>query len=509
MSDPTSYLTTNYHILEHDNLTFKSLIFLSLLLIYIIGKQIFCKLNIYYLHESGICMILGMIISTISYFISPLNFSKSLNFNEGIFFTFILPPIIFGAGYNMRTKNFFKYFHYSILFGIIGTFITFIIISFITYLCNLYHFFNVNFTLKDILLFSSIISATDTISPLAFINEENKLFGILFGEGIMNDSFTIVIYQIITKFYGILSNWSILTYFLFLYLTSCFLGIVIGSLCSVFLKYLKNFKLNRAEEISIIIIFAFFSYIIAELLNLSAIISLLFCSITLSNYAYYNLSFLAREESCIVVRIMSNLSEGFVFTYLGLSFFNMSKGNYSLVFIIVEFNLILFSRFITIYILSFIINLFSDYPLNYNEQKIISFSGSIRGAIAFGLALSIQTGNLMKDSIILSSTLILVFTSTIIFGAMIPSLTKNLNYIHSNDNQLNYKLLSDEKNLNNNNIKDVYYEEDEDEDNLSGFKKIWLHFDNLVLKNILVGNWEKVKKKHNEFTKKINDMINN
>jgi NhaP-type Na+/H+ or K+/H+ antiporter len=206
---------------------------------------------------------------------------------------------------------------------------------------------------------------------------------------------------------------------------------------------------------------------------------------------------------------MSNLSEGFVFTYLGLSFFNMSKGNYSLVFIIVEFNLILFSRFITIYILSFIINLFSDYPLNYNEQKIISFSGSIRGAIAFGLALSIQTGNLMKDSIILSSTLILVFTSTIIFGAMIPSLTKNLNYIHSNDNQLNYKLLSDEKNLNNNNIKDVYYEEDEDEDNLSGFKKIWLHFDNLVLKNILVGNWEKVKKKHNEFTKKINDIINN
>ena len=115
MSDPTSYLTTNYHILEHDNLTFKSLIFLSLLLIYIIGKQIFCKLNIYYLHESGICMILGMIISTISYFISPLNFSKSLNFNEGIFFTFILPPIIFGAGYNMRTKNFFKYFLFIII----------------------------------------------------------------------------------------------------------------------------------------------------------------------------------------------------------------------------------------------------------------------------------------------------------------------------------------------------------------------------------------------------------
>ena len=136
MTDPVELITTNYHILEHENLTFKSLIALTLLLIYIIGGSIFSKLSIYYIHESGVCMILGMIITTIAYFFTPLNFSQSLNFDDGIFFTFILPPIIFGAGYNMKTKNFFKYFHYSILFGIIGTFISFSLICSITYCFN-------------------------------------------------------------------------------------------------------------------------------------------------------------------------------------------------------------------------------------------------------------------------------------------------------------------------------------------------------------------------------------
>ena len=520
MTDPVELITTNYHILEHENLTFKSLIALTLLLIYIIGGSIFSKLNIYYIHESGVCMILGMIISTIAYFFTPLNFSKSLNFDDGIFFTFILPPIIFGAGYNMKTKNFFKYFHYSILFGIIGTFISFSLICSITYFFNNLNCFKVNFSFKDILLFSSVITATDTISPLAFINEEtqNKLFGVLFGEGIMNDSFTIVIYQIITKFYGILSNWSILTYFLFLYLTSCFVGIIIGALCSLFLKFLKRFKLIRTQEISVILIFGFFSYIIAELLNLSAIISLLFCSITLSNYAFYNLSFIAREESCIVVKIMSNIAEGFVFTYLGLSFFNMSIGNYSIIFILIEFTTIILSRFIAIYSLSFIINLFTDNPLISKEQKVISIAGCIRGAIAFGLALSLETGNPINNSILLSTTLILVFSTTIIFGAMVPSLTQNLsNIIYMNYNNLNVKLLDNDDNKSlGDSYKSIFkYDHpnneilDEDENNLNGFSKVWFNFDNYVLKPILVGNWEKVKKRHNELSNKIKETINN
>jgi NhaP-type Na+/H+ or K+/H+ antiporter len=54
----------------------------------------------------------------------------------------------------------------------------------------------------------------------------------------------------------------------------------------------------------------------------------------------------------------------------------------------------------------------------------MAFAGSIRGAIAFGLAISIQTGSVKNDEVLVSTTLILVFFTTIIFGAMIPSMIK-------------------------------------------------------------------------------------
>lgn len=59
----------------------------------------------------------------------------------------------------------------------------------------------------------------------------------------------------------------------------------------------------------------------------------------------------------------------------------------------------------------------TKFKLNYSDQGIMSFTGTIRGAIAFGLAISIDTPN--KD-IIISGTLVLVFISTIFFGALMP-----------------------------------------------------------------------------------------
>lgn len=52
------------------------------------------------------------------------------------------------------------------------------------------------------MLFSSVISATDSVAALTFIKEETepKLFAILFGEGVINDAVCIVLYTIIREF---------------------------------------------------------------------------------------------------------------------------------------------------------------------------------------------------------------------------------------------------------------------------------------------------------------------
>jgi NhaP-type Na+/H+ or K+/H+ antiporter len=55
----------------------------------------------------------------------------------------------------------------------------------------------------------------------------------------------------------------------------------------------------------------------------------------------------------------------------------------------------------------------------------MAFAGSIRGAIAFGLAISIQTGSVKNDEVLVSTTLIMVFITTIVFGAVLPLVIKH------------------------------------------------------------------------------------
>lgn len=62
--------------------------------------------------------------------------------------------------------------------------------------------------------------------------------------------------------------------------------------------------------------------------------------------------------------------------------------------------------------------------MKFSEKGIMSCAGSIRGAIAFGLAISIDTPNLKNKQVLVNSTLILVFFTTIVFGALMPFFIK-------------------------------------------------------------------------------------
>lgn len=194
---------------SHNKLSAKTLIVVCVLLIYNVSSRVFEKLEFHYLHESGFCMIIGMLISLLASVINPNeDFTKNLTFDGEMFFNLILPPIIFAAGYNLRKRSFFKFFKYSFIYGVVGSFISFGIISPLIYICNeneIFRSFNegklIKFQISDILCFAAIISATDTVAPLTFIKEKEqpKLFALLFGEGVFNDAICIVLYKIIVK----------------------------------------------------------------------------------------------------------------------------------------------------------------------------------------------------------------------------------------------------------------------------------------------------------------------
>ena len=469
---------------ESQDLNLVTLLAILILMIYTVSAPIFEKIHFHYMHESGLCMIIGVIVSLIAIFFDPhANFTKSINFSGEVFFTFVLPPIIFSAGYNLHRASFFKYFIYILSFGVFGTIMSFLWVAPLSLLFNYFNFFYlpkspsnfsenqknisyiitnttnlimanflqnntdnnslpnpddsqnydyVHFTVAELLLFASVISATDTIAALTFIHEdtEPKLFAILFGEGVVNDAVCIVLYRILREFtlsgkeFTTGTPVSMFGEFLKLAFFSFLIGLCIGCVCALMLKFFlkKQIILNRTQEISIILFFAFISYTFSEELGLSPIVTLLFSGIFMSNYAFYNLSFQAREESSVVSRMLSNIAEAFVFTYLGLTLISSIQQSFCLSFIVIEFFVVICGRIFAIFGLSYLLNLcgVKNFHMKTSQKGIMSCAGSIRGAIAFGLAISIETSNQLHKEILVGSTLILVFFTTIVFGAVMP-----------------------------------------------------------------------------------------
>ena len=507
---------------EHgDFLSSKTTVAIILLIIYTISTPIFHKIHFHYVHESGIIMILGLLIGVIANMFSSTSVTKNLSFNDEVFFNFVLPPIIFSAGYNLKKKSFFTFFFYIVTFGIFGTLVSFGAVSSLTYISNkmtLFSPFNLN--LKQILLFSSVIASTDTVAALTFINDDDhpKLFSILFGEGVLNDAVCIVLYRIIKNFsfdnsaFTLWSVLSIINSFLILFIISTLLGVLGGMLCSLILKKLKKFKLNRVQENSLIIFFAFLTYSVSESMGYSPIISLLFCGIFMSHYAFYNLSFQSREESSIVSKIMSNIAEGFVFTYLGLTSGTISHEAFSLPFIVLVFIYCVIGRFLAVYGISFVFNSIRcpGFTFSYNEQGIMFFAGCIRGAIAFGLAISIpEMGDKTVKQLLISSTLVLVFFSTIVFGALMASIVKYFTaekkVEQKNEQELEKISLSGYEGEFAPVVEQTKREKvEENERKISSrITKWWHKIDDNYLRPFFIDDWPDVKTEHNHIAKEI------
>lgn len=109
-----------------------ALFFLLLLLYVILGGYMEHK-KAKFGHETGIALVFGLIISACIHYFSSSPKEADITFDGTIFFYICLPPIIFAAGYNMRRRRFFANIGYILMFGILGTILTFLIFSGLTY----------------------------------------------------------------------------------------------------------------------------------------------------------------------------------------------------------------------------------------------------------------------------------------------------------------------------------------------------------------------------------------
>lgn len=144
----------------------------------------------------------------------------------------------------------------------------------------------------------SLLCSSDVVAAISLISydKQPRLFSIVFGEGIINDAVSIILFNTVMKFTAgnkkIDSSTPgiIVQDFVSLGFNSLFVGVIIGLICSYLFAKVRAFSKNPTMESMMIFCFGYLSYVISELSEYSGIISLLTCGVIMAKYAWYNLS---------------------------------------------------------------------------------------------------------------------------------------------------------------------------------------------------------------------------
>jgi len=198
--------------------------------------------------------------------------------------------------------------------------------------------------------------------------------------------------------------------FVLLAVGSVFVGTAFGLLSAFIFKHLQ-LRAFPSLEFSLVCIFAYFPYLLAEGWGLSGIMSILFCGITMAHYTHSNLSLVTQITAQQAFRMFAFLSETFVFVYLGLAVFTFDH-MWHIGLIMVCILLCLVGRALNIYPLSAIVNRYRSVQIDRKMQFIMFFSG-LRGAIAFALALNVPSSH---SNLMVTTTLAVVLFTIIVFG---------------------------------------------------------------------------------------------
>ncbi|CAJ2639915.1 unnamed protein product [Trifolium pratense] len=399
-----------------------------------------------WVNESIVAIFVGCIAGAIILLISKGKSSHILTFDEELFFIYLLPPIIFNAGFQVKKKRFFHNFFTIMLFGVIGVFISASIIT-----CGSWWLFpKLNFldlTVRDYLALGTIFSSTDTVCTLQVLSQDDTplLYSLVFGEGVVNDATSVVLFNAVQKIdVSKLDSRTLRVVgdFLYLFSTSTALGVVAGLITAYILKALSFGRHSSVREISMMMLMAYLSYMLAELFELSGILTVFFCGISMSHYAWHNVTEISRITTRHVFATMSFIAETFIFLYVGMDALDMSKwrmtklgivnlmGIYSgLIF------LILLGRAAFVFPLSALANYMNrrseETPsITFKHQIIIWWAGLMRGAVSIALAFKQFTySGVTSDPInatMITNTIIVVLFTTLVFGCLTKPLIRYL-----------------------------------------------------------------------------------
>ncbi|KAI3469449.1 hypothetical protein Pfo_026112 [Paulownia fortunei] len=397
-----------------------------------------------WMNESITALIIGVGTGVVILLISGGKSSHLMVFSEDLFFIYLLPPIIFNAGFQVKKKQFFRNFMTIMLFGAFGTLISFIIIS-----LGAIAFFqkmDVGLAIGDYLAIGAIFAATDSVCTLQVLSQDETplLYSLVFGEGVVNDATSVVLFNAVQNFDLSHINTAValelVGNFFYLFISSTVLGVVTGLLSAYVIKKLYFGRHSTDREVAIMMLMAYLSYMLAELFYLSGILTVFFCGIVMSHYTWHNVTENSRVTTKHTFATLSFVAEIFIFLYVGMDALDIEKwrvvSNSPKTSVSVSatlLGLILVGRAAFVFPLSFLSNLTKKFPtekIGFKQQITIWWAGLMRGAVSMALAYNqfTRAGHTQErgNAIMITSTITVVLFSTVVFGLMTKPLVRLL-----------------------------------------------------------------------------------
>ncbi|XP_062545664.1 sodium/hydrogen exchanger 3 isoform X5 [Armigeres subalbatus] len=379
--------------------------------------------------ESCLLIVVGVIIGVLLRYATNLHVSP---LTPNTFFFYMLPPIILDAGYFMPNRMFFDNIGTILLMAVIGTIFNIATIGVSLWACGLTGIFGVDLPFLHVFLFSSLISAVDPVAVLAVFEEihvNEVLYIVVFGESLLNDAVTVVMYHMFESYNEIgASNIQVVDIasgvasFFVVALGGTIIGVIWGFLTGLVTRFTDHV---RVIEPIFIFVMAYLAYLNAEIFHMSGILAITFCGITMKNYVEQNVSHKSHTTIKYALKMLSSSAETIIFMFLGVATVN-NRHIWNTWFVVLTIVFCSVFRIIGVLILSAMANRFRIHKLSKVDQFVMSYGG-LRGAVAFALVLLVSTDHIPLQPMFVTTTIAVIYFTVFLQGITIKPLVKVLN----------------------------------------------------------------------------------
>ncbi|XP_032448504.1 sodium/hydrogen exchanger 4 isoform X2 [Lynx canadensis] len=386
--------------------------------------------------ESCLLIIVGALVGAI---IFGTDHKSPPVMDSSIYFLYLLPPIVLEGGYFMPTRPFFENIGSILWWAGLGALINAFGIGLSLYLiCQIKAFGLSDVNLLQNLLFGSLISAVDPVAVLAVFEEarvNEPLYMMIFGEALLNDGISVVLYNILIAFtkmhkFEDIEPVDILAgcaRFVIVGVGGVFFGVIFGFISAFITRFTQNIS---AIEPLIVFMFSYLSYLAAETLYLSGILAITACAVTMKKYVEENVSQTSYTTIKYFMKMLSSVSETLIFIFMGVSTVGKNhEWNWAFICFTLVFCQIW--RAISVFALFYVSNQFRTFPFSIKDQCIIFYSG-VRGAGSFSLAFLLPLSLFPRKKMFVTATLVVIYFTVFIQGITIGPLVRYLDVKKTN-----------------------------------------------------------------------------